>query len=330
LTQDVRDVPSCFPFRGQYETGCEFIRNMCELSSYDEDPANPSWCSKYAADTLSAWNDCEFKVRTNSSLIPATRFGETENKTMHVVDRMNSDPDEFGIHFVSCFSAQVEEPQCSGMCAEHSGACQVLCPQVARCWSNCRGPGLNVHEITNRAGVQICMNDCLGQKPTPPPPNGTWPNTTDPAFPPETAAHQAELASKLADLDAMQARYMAEQAKLENATEVREDLRNQYKELLKQAMNNSAQPAAPAEPQTEVTTPAPAAAVETTAAPEAVTTPAPVGSAEDAAASIPALSPEAMEAVEQQTADVAAETAAVEAENANLTAEVAEMEQALR
>merc|ERR1719217_1395388 len=108
--------------------------------------------------------------------------------TTRIADRV---PNIFGLHFVSCVKSKIHEPQCLDMCALHSGACQVLCGNLQRCWSQCQ-PGSHMNPILDRSDVQSCVDSCLVERPDPTPPdaNSTWPNTKAASFPPETRDDQ--------------------------------------------------------------------------------------------------------------------------------------------
>merc|ERR1719299_110332 len=104
-----------------------------------------------------------------------------------------------------------EPPDCSGMCALHQGACQILCANAVECTALCSGegpasnPDLAGPAPTDRHDILDCVNDCLLTKPTPPPATRDWPSTVN----------------------------AAERAKLEAAREAQAVLKAQLGELLK-------------------------------------------------------------------------------------------------
>jgi hypothetical protein len=226
----VQDVPTCFPFKGPYETGCELVRNMCELSSYHDDTANPSWCTSYAHDVLFAWKDCEFKIRMDSTLKEATK-GKNTDRPMSVTDRIaNRVPNIFGLQFVSCAKEEIKEPPCLDMCALHSGACQVLCGNFARCWAQCQ-PGSSGNPILDRTDVQSCVDSCLAERPTPQPANGTWPNTPVASFPPETRDDQPARLARIEAYHEREKTFALANERLSNATQVHEKLWAYYHKM---------------------------------------------------------------------------------------------------
>jgi hypothetical protein len=227
----VEDVPTCFPFKGPYDTGCEFVRNMCELSSYHDDVANPSWCSSYAHEILYAWKDCEFKIRMDSTLKAATK-GKYTDRPMSVTDRIaNRVPNIFGLEFVSCFKKEFKEPQCIDICALHSGACQVLCGNFARCVSECQ-PGSFAMQILDRTDIQTCVDTCLVDSPNQPlEANGTWPNTPVAAFPPETRDDQPARLARIEAYHEREKAFATANERLTNATRVNEKLWAHYHNL---------------------------------------------------------------------------------------------------
>lgn len=319
------DVPECYPFKGRYETGCEYMENMCELSSYTDDPSNPSWCTKYAHDVLKAFTDCERDVRLNATE-PFQHVGldglpAQDTKDVH-----------FGPNFVRCYEGKMPEPpDCSGMCALHQGACQILCANAVECTALCSGegpasnPDLAGPAPTDRHDILDCVNDCLLTKPTPPPATRDWPSTVNASYPPETAGNQAAMKAAKADLAVKQAEYAAEQVKLEAAREAQAALKAQLRELLKMKLGLKPVPTEPTTPAPPpVAPPAPAAAEAPVAPTEPPTTQAPVPvSAEDAVASSPIA--ESAKAMEEQKAETQAMTASVEADTQAMQAEINEL-----
>jgi len=320
------DVVECYPFKGRYETGCQYVENMCELSSYTDDPSNPSWCTKYSHDVLKAFTDCERDVRLNATE-PFQHVGldglpPAETRDVH-----------FGPNFVRCYEGKMPEPpDCKGMCALHQGACQILCANAVECTSICTGegpvanPDLAGGPIQDRHDILDCMNDCLLTKPTPPPATRDWPSTVNASYPPETAGNQAAMAAAKADLAVKQEEYAAEQAKLEAAREAQAALKAQLRELLKMKLGLKPVPTEPTTPTPPpVAPPAPAAEDAAPAAPTLPpTTPVPEPvSAEDAVASSPIA--KSAQVMEEQKAETQAMTASVEADTQAMAAEIDEL-----
>jgi len=204
---------------------------MCELSSYHDDVANPSWCSSYAHEVLFAWKDCEFKIRMDSTLKEAIK-GKNTDRPMSVTDRIaDRVPNNFGLQFVSCFKKEIKEPQCVDICALHSGACQVLCANFARCVADCQ-PGNHLNPILDRTDIQTCMDTCLVQSPVQPiEANGTCPNTPVASFPPETRDDQPARLARIEAYHEREKEFAIANERLENATRVHDKLWASYHNL---------------------------------------------------------------------------------------------------
>jgi len=310
----VQDVPTCFPFKGPYDTGCEFVRNMCELSSYKDDTANPSWCTSYAHDTVMAWKDCEFKIRMDSTLKEATK-GENTDRPMSVTTRIaDRVPNIFGLHFVSCVKSTIHEPQCLDMCALHSGACQVLCGNLQRCWSQCQ-PGSHMNPILDRSDVQSCVDSCLVERPDPTPPdaNSTWPNTKAASFPPETRDDQPARLARIEAYNQREKAFAVANERLKNATRVHDKLWAYYHSFNHTNPNSTLMAASspPWWPSTNVS------------AVTLIPTPVfePVGLC-DSCANDPLLNNQTMSRVEMQIETINNETFAMQQANAKLAVEI--------
>lgn len=302
--QQAADVPECLPFRGAYVSGCEFVHNMCELSSYSDDPSNPSWCTQYNRKVLVAWKDCEMDVRLN----------DTDS--------------QYGPQFVKCFTSKTEPPNCDGICEKHSGACQILCPAMAECYTLCRDENADRGgPVKDRYDMMNCMNLCLMEKPTPPPPNEFWPDTKNASLPPEAVQHQKAMAAAADWLAEAEANLTAQLAAKEAATASQDAVKEELKNLLKMAMGLAPIPTkapAPAAAPTpanasNASAPAPVASV---VGPTTTTTPEPVPF-EDALADSPVL--KSKQLVSEQTKLAEEQTAAVEAETAKLQQQVADL-----
>jgi len=318
-------VPECFPFKGRYTTGCEYMESMCELSSYTDDPSNPSWCTKYSHDVLKAFTDCERDVRLNATE-PFQHTGldglpPQETKDVH-----------FGPNFVACYEGKMPEPpDCSGMCALHQGACQILCANAVECTTLCSGEGpaanpeLSGGPVTDRHDILTCVNNCLLTKPTPPPATKEWPSTVNASYPPETAGNQAAMAAAKEMLAAKQEEIKVEEAKLDAAKAAQAELKAQLRELLKMKLGLKPVPTEPTTPTPPpVAPPAPVADDAPPAPTEPPTTQAPVPvSAEDAVASSPIAKSAAV--MEEQKAQTQAMTASVEADTQAMAAEIDEL-----
>jgi hypothetical protein len=298
------DVPECLPFRGGYVSGCELVHNMCELSSYTDDPSNPSWCTQYNRKVLTAWKDCEMDVRLN----------DTDS--------------QYGPQFVRCFTSKTEPPNCNGICEHHAGACQILCPAMAECYTLCRDENADRGgPVRDRYDMMNCMNLCLMEKPTPPPANEFWPDTKNASLPPEAVAHQKAMAADAEWLAEAEANLTAQHAKLEAASAAQDAAKEELKKLLKMAMGLEPIPTqAPAPPTPAKTTNATNATAPAPVAPpvvvEETTTAAPVP-VEDAVANSPIL--KSKQLVSEETKHAEEQTAAVEAETAKLHQQVADL-----
>lgn len=308
----VQDVPTCFPFKGPYETGCELVRNMCELSSYHDDVANPSWCTSYAHDVLFAWKSCEFKIRMDSTLKEATK-GKYTDRPMSVTDRIAERvPNIFGLHFVQCLKEDIHEPLCADMCSLHSGACQVLCGNLAWCWAQCQ-PGSHDIPILDRTDVQTCVDTCMVERPTPmpPPANATWPSTKVASFPPETAHDQPARLARIEAYHEREAAFAIANEALMNATETHDKLWDQYHNMdPNSTLMAASQPAWWPKSQN-------ASAVQPIPNPVF----APLGVCESCADS-PLLNNQTMSRVEAQIATINNETFAMKKANAKLAKEI--------
>jgi hypothetical protein len=286
---------------------------MCELSSYHDDTANPSWCTSYAHDVLFAWKDCEFKIRMDSTLKEATK-GKNTDRPMSVTDRIAERvPNIFGLHFVSCLKKDIHEPNCPAMCALHSGACQLLCGNFAWCWAQCQ-PGNTEIPILDRTDVQTCVDTCLSERedPTPQPANATWPNTKVASFPPESANDQPARLARIEAYHQREEAFAVANERLSNATRVHDKLWAYYHKL----DPNVTLMAASSPPWWPSTTNA--SAVQPI--PNPVFPPLSIC---DSCADSPLLNNKTMSRVEDQIATINNETFALEKANAKLAGEIA-------
>jgi hypothetical protein len=167
----------------------------------------------------------------DSTLKEATKGKNTDRPmsvTTRIADRV---PNIFGLHFVSCIKEEIKEPQCIDMCALHSGACQVLCGNFARCVSECQ-PGSHANPILDRGDIQSCVDTCLIESPNQPlKANGTWPNTPVASFPPETAGDQPARLARVEAYHEREKEFAIANERLANATRVHDKLWAHYHKL---------------------------------------------------------------------------------------------------
>jgi len=327
------DVAFCFPFRGQYTTGCDFVDSMCELHSYTDDPSNPSWCTHYAHGVLTAWTDCERKVRLNATEAwrkPPPR--ESWNEDIGFGPGASDYPQaeeksaDFGPNFVKCFhDADPDPPDCAGMCALHKGgSCQVLCAATAECHSLCRSQEADGGPIHDRHDILDCMNRCYGTKPLPPPLDENSPRTVNASYPPETAGQQEAIRREQMKLRALEDIYELERGNLERARAQRDAIKAELHHLLKQGLGLAPIPTVAPPP-----TAAPTNVSNATAAPSlapvtaAPTEPPPTVSPEEAIATSPIL--ESADAVVDQIGTVQEHTTAIESDTAKMQDEVEQL-----
>jgi len=297
-----RDVPECFPWMGNYKNGCDFVENMCELSSYKDDPMNPSWCTSYTSGVLNAWQSCETDIRWNPEINNATHIAPYDEV------------------FVECLYGKMESPDCDGMCELHSGACQNLCGELRRCLPQCKSG----RTITGRYQVFDCVNDCLRAVPPPPTANETWPHTPIASFPPHIEANMHLIRNASVQLEALQEEYDKEKESLENETAATDVMRNQIFELLKSKFNPGDPAVAPLSNDTNATVEAAPVLEAAEAADQefqavVATTAAPL-TEEELLESSPIL--KSMQSLETQVADLEAERQRVALEHAELASEL--------
>lgn len=309
------DVAFCFPFRGRYTSGCDFVDNMCELHSWTDDPSNPSWCMHYTHSVLTAWTDCERKVRLNAT----APFHPSGQETTA----------DFGPNFVKCFhDADPAPPDCAGMCALHKGNCQVLCSATAECHSLCRSQEADGGPIQDRHDILDCMNRCYTSKPAAPPLDEFSPRTTNVTYPPETAAHQEAIRREQMKLDALESIYELEKENLNKARAQRDAIKAELHHLLKQGLGLAPIPTVAPDP---VAPPPPSNASNASAPPPPVapvtapTEPPPTVSPEEAVATVPIL--ESADAVVDQIGTVQEETTAIESDTLKMQDEVEKLKE---
>jgi hypothetical protein len=246
----------------------------------------------------------------DSTLKEATK-GKYTDRPMSVTDRIaNRVPNIFGLEFVSCFKKELKEPKCIDICALHSGACQVLCANFARCVADCQ-PGSHVNQILDRTDIQSCMDTCLMESPNQPlEANATWPNTPVASFPPETRDDQPARLARIEAYHEREKAFALANEGLTNATRVHDKLWATYHSLDPNVTLMAAS-SPPWWPSTNVSAlqPIPNPVFD------------PVGYCESCADS-PLLNNQTMSRVEQQIATINNETFTLQKENAKLAVEI--------